>query len=137
MLLKSATDPSDGSSCVLTFDEVNQWLRATWKGFVDTGEATKGADSYLTSMQTFSCPYLLNDNSQLVGPWFDSIEWLQRIWGPQASRLGLRYVAHVTHRLRSELAVLDKHHPFQDQFEVQLFETVAAAEDWLRSCQKR
>jgi hypothetical protein len=38
---------------------------------------------------------LLNDNSQLTGPWFESTDWLAHVWLPQAEHLGLRYVAHV------------------------------------------
>jgi hypothetical protein len=38
---------------------------------------------------------LLNDNSRLRGPWFDSLDWLSDVWVPQAARQSLRYVAYV------------------------------------------
>lgn len=137
MILHSLRDPGDGSSCTLIFDEQHDWLRATWKGFVDNGEAARGAESYLAKLSIVRCAYLLNDNSQIQGPWFDSVEWLQRTWAPQASQMGLRYVAHITHRFQDEWAVLHSQKPFQNQFEVQLFETVAEAEEWLTSCQAK
>lgn len=130
-------DPTDGSSCTLTFDEQNRWLCATWRGFVDNAEATQGATNYLHVLRQYPCPYLLNDNLHLHGPWFDSLEWLQRTWTPQARQLGLRYVAHVTHRFRDELATIRLYQPFAQQFEVQLFDNIAEAETWLRSCQER
>jgi len=137
MLLSNLPDPTDGSSCTLEFDEQNHWLRAIWKGFVDNGEATRGATNYLRILEQHPCPYLLNDNILLVGPWFDSLEWLQRTWAPHAQQLGLRYVAHVTHHLRDELATVKLHQPFIQQFEVQLFEGIPEAESWLRSCQEK
>ena len=136
MRISTLPDPTDGSSCTLSFDEQNQWLCATWRGFVDSGEATRGAENYLRQLQTHPCPYLLNDNSQIQGPWFDSLEWLQRTWAPEARQLGLRYVAHVTPHLRDELASVKLYQPFAGQFEIQLFESIPGAEDWLRACQK-
>lgn len=137
MHLSTLSDSADGSTCTLEFDEQNHWLRATWKGFVDTGEATRGATNYLHQLSEHPCPYLLNDNSQLEGPWFNSLDWLQRTWAPEANQLGLRYVAHVTNHFRDELAIVNFHDPFAQQFELQLFESVAEAEEWLRQCQKR
>src|SRR6478609_4646070 len=93
MLLSSLPDV-DGSRCTLTYENEG-WLRATWRGFVDMAEALRGADNYLKTLADLRCPYLLNDNVELCGPWFDSIEWLERIWVPQAKSMGLRYVAHV------------------------------------------
>ena len=136
MLISTLPDPTDGSSCTLILDEQNQWLHAIWRGFVDVGEATRGAENYLRQLQAHPCPYLLNDNTQLQGPWFDSLEWLQRTWAPEARQLGLRYVAHVTPHLRNELASVQLHQPFAGQFEIQLFENLPEAQDWLRTCQK-
>lgn len=77
MLLHSLPD-ADGSRCMLTFEEADQWLRATWRGYVDPAEALRGAEHYLTHAADFSCACLLNDNLALRGPWFDTVEWLQR-----------------------------------------------------------
>lgn len=89
-------DLRDGSTCELTYDENNRWMRAVWLGYIDPQEAYRGASNFLATMQTFHCAYLLNDNSGLRGPWFDSVEWLYHVWAPQAARLGLRFVAHVS-----------------------------------------
>ncbi|OUJ70039.1 hypothetical protein [Hymenobacter crusticola] len=85
----------DGSRRTLTYEEQDQWLRATWHGYVDPVEAMSSAEQYLAHAGVRPCPYLLNDNSGLQGPWFDAVEWLQRVWLPQALEVGLRYVAHV------------------------------------------
>lgn len=136
MKISKNVDLADGSSCELWYDEAEDWLRATWLGFVDPEEAYRGAVGLLETLQEMNCPYLLNDNSQLRGPWFDSIEWLATVWAPQAERMGLRCIAHVAqpHDLLSQAAALVEH-PLGNQIRLQLFDDVATAETWLRQQQ--
>ncbi|TGD81317.1 hypothetical protein [Hymenobacter wooponensis] len=133
MKISKHTDLRDGSSCELEFDEGEGWLRAIWLGYVDPMEAYNGAENFLKAMQDLHCPYLLNDNSKLSGPWFDSVEWLRSVWVPRAVHLGLRYIAHVVqpHDLLDEAANTDAY-AFDDQLRLQLFDDVPSAEEWLR-----
>lgn len=133
MLLNVTQDPRDNSACVLTYDEAEGWLRATWRGYVDEDEAMRGAAAYLAHAATVPCAYLLNDNTPLRGPWFDSLDWLARVWVPQAAALGLRYVAHVVQADR-HYDVIPERLPAGAPFELQVFEDVAAAQRWLRQC---
>jgi hypothetical protein len=134
MRISKHLDQVDGSSCTLDYDEADGWLRATWLGYIDPHEAYNGAARFLDAMQQLHCPYLLNDNSQLSGPWFDSVEWLRLVWAPQAVRLGLRYIAHVMqpHDLLHEVATLPDQ-PFGDQLTLQFFDTAESAVEWLRT----
>lgn len=137
MLISSLPD-TDGSSCTLTFNPTERWLRATWRGFVDPTEAMRGAENYLDKAGAFACPYLLNDNSTLHGPWFDSVDWLERAWLPYALELGLRFVAHVVQAdMRTDILTLTFPEPLVGRLELQLFTQVAEAEEWLRECQRR
>ncbi len=137
MIINSLPDV-DGSRCTLLFDEAGGWLRATWRGFVDMNEALLGAENYLRALADFQCPYLLNDNVALQGPWFDSIEWLERVWMPQAVRMGLRYVAHVVQAdCLSDSITVNFRGPQVGGLELQIFQQVAEAEAWLRDCQGR
>jgi hypothetical protein len=137
MLIHSLSD-IDGSRCTLTFDEPNSWLRATWRGFIDSEEANRGASQYLEQLATIRCPYLLNDNTGLHGPWFDSLDWLMRIWAPQAARMGLRYVAHVVQAdTRHDTITAAPLNPAACLFELQLFDNVLMAEEWLHTCQAK
>ena len=137
MLISSLPD-TDGSRCTLTMQEPELWLRATWRGFVDVEEALRGAENYLNQLDSLRCAYLLNDNSALYGPWFDSLAWLKRVWAPKAARMGLRYVAHVVQADTKHDTITDTLHlPDNCLFELQLFDSVADAEDWLRSCQAK
>jgi hypothetical protein len=134
MLLNSLPD-TDGSRCTLSFDPEG-WLRATWRGFVDMNEALRGADNYLHKLAELHSPYLLNDNVALQGPWFDSIEWLERIWMPQAVGMGLRYVAHVVQAdSLSDIVTTHFKGPQVGGLELQIFQQIAEAEAWLRHCQ--
>ena len=137
MLLKELPD-TDGSRCILTLDEANGWLRATWRGFVDMNEALRGADNYLRHLEGLRCPYLLNDNVALLGPWFDSIDWLEQVWVPKALDMGLRYVAHVVQAdSLSDIITTNFRGPQVAGLELQIFQQVPEAEAWLRSCQRR
>ena len=137
MLLKALPD-TDGSRCILTFDEPNGWLRATWRGFVDMSEALRGADNYLRQLEGLRCPYLLNDNVALQGPWFDSIDWLEQVWVPRALEMGLRYVAHVVQSdSLSDIITTNFRGPQVAGLELQIFQQVPEAEAWLRNCQRR
>lgn len=77
MLLNSLSFPT-GGQCTLTYEKADGWLRATWSGQINTHDAMAGADNYLTQVGHLRCLYLLNDNLALRGPWFDSMEWLER-----------------------------------------------------------
>ncbi len=138
MNISKQIDFKDGSSCELTYDEANGWIRATWLGYIDPREAYAGASRFLEAIQRLHCAYLLNDNSGLRGPWFDSVEWLGTVWAPQAARLGLRCIAHVSQQydLLHQAAVLEAF-SFGHTIELQAFEGVPEAEAWLRAQQHR
>lgn len=135
MFLNLNTDPRDHSTCALSYNEPEGWLQAIWRGYVDPLEATRGAEAYLQRAAQVPCAFLLNDNTQLTGPWFDSLDWLAEVWVPQADRLGLRYVAHIVQA--------DRHHDIMTSrqfqtlpFELQIFQEVVDAHHWLR-CMRR
>ncbi len=123
--------------CHATYNETDRWLHATWKGVVTTQDGQAGAREILQLLRVPQVPYLLNDNSQVLGPWFDSVDWLQHIWAPQAERLGLRYVAHVLQpHTEDDLGLLLQHNLFADKFELQFFTSLEDATCWLRDCQR-
>ena len=134
MHLNTNFDPHDNSTCTLSYEEDERWLQAVWRGYVDPTEAMRGAEAYLLHAAQTPSAFLFNDNSQLRGPWFESLDWLIDVWVPQAERLGLRYVAHVVQA--------DQHHDVLSSrllgnapFELQIFQDVEDARHWLR--QKR
>lgn len=130
---------SDGRPfCVTEYIAAEGWLRATWKGHVTVADAEQGALAALEPLRIGTVLYLLNDNSQIKGPWFNSLDWLKRVWAPQAAQLGLRFVAHVMQpHTEADLEEVLTHNPFAEFFELQLFSTVGQAAAWLHDCQHR
>jgi hypothetical protein len=131
MLLNLNIDPADHSACALSYEETEGWLQATWRGYVDPAEAMDGAEAYLRYAAHTPCPYLLNDNTQLQGPWFESLSWLLEVWVPQASRLRLRYVAHIV-QANTHHDILSSRRATSLPFELQIFQDGDDARHWLR-----
>lgn len=133
MLQAYPADPdSRGSSaCSFTYNAAERWLQASWRGYVAPHDAQRGADTYLQLAQHQPSPYLLNDNSLAQGPWFDSLDWLREVWMPHATRLGLRYVAHVQQANRHH-DVLLLSGVCRLPFDLQIFRDVDDACEWLR-----
>jgi hypothetical protein len=136
MVLNINTDPKDDSSCTLLYDETEQWLSTIWKGYVDHFEAREGAEAYLRHAVQQPCALLLNDNSKLRGPWFDSLDWLNDVWAPQAKHMGLRYVAHIIQADRHD-DTISSHSLQQLPFDLQIFREVEEAKQWLRQCRQQ
>ncbi|TGE28857.1 hypothetical protein [Hymenobacter metallicola] len=126
---------SQDAYCAAQYEPENEWIRITWRGFVINDDGVQGATAYLGMLQAVPCAMLLNDNSGVTGPWFDSVDWLQHIWAPQVKALGLRYVAHVL-PANDFPSVLPPADAFAGQFELQIFSTLAEAEQWLASCRR-
>ena len=137
MLLNLNTDPADHSFCALTYNETEGWLRATWQGYVDPLEAQEGATAYLHHAAHQPSALLLNDNSQLRGPWFDSLDWLVDVWVPQAGRMGLRHVAHIIQADRHDDTISSQPLPYHLPFDLQIFREVEDAKQWLRQCRQQ
>lgn len=137
-MLLSSTHFGSGGSCVLSYEETEQWLHATWSGPIGNHEAMQGARHYLTKVVAHPSPFLLNDNLAMHGPWFSSVEWLEHAWLPQAQRLGLRYIAHVVQADQgADVLTLAKPSHATGLPELQVFYDLAAAKDWLHSCQQQ
>jgi hypothetical protein len=129
----SLTTSTQEVYCTAHYEPAADWVRITWSGFVRSDDGVRGATAYLQLLRTAPCHLLLNDNSGVTGPWFDSLDWLETIWAPQAVQLGLRYVAHVL-PTQEFSPVLPPATAFAGEFELQIFSTVADAEQWLASC---
>lgn len=122
----------------MAYCEANHWLQATWQGVVNTPDGQYAAAEVRRLLQLTHIPYLLNDNSQVRGPWFDSVDWLEHLWVPRAELPGLRYVAHVVQpHIGDGLGQRLRHDLFAGKFELQFFSTWAEAAGWLRECQLR
>ncbi|HEX8428851.1 hypothetical protein [Hymenobacter sp.] len=120
--------------CRVEYDANNKWLRATWHGFINPQHALQSIVSSLGVLSNPVVTLFLNDNSQVLNPWFDSLTWLRYAWDstqtpPPAC------VAHVMQPGGdANVSDLDTSWTRSTGTELQLFESVNDAEDWLREC---
>lgn len=135
MHLNTNVDLRDRSFCELSYNEAEGWLQAVWRGYVDYAEAQWGAKAYLEHVARRPSAFLLNDNSGLQGPWFESLDWLVDVWVPQAQKLGLRYVAHVVQADQHYDVLTNRLHGVAP-FELQIFQDPADARAWLRAIRR-
>lgn len=120
--------------CRVEYDACNRWVRATWQGFVNPQQALQGLTPYISLLKTPRHPAFLNDNSQVLNPWFDSLTWLRYAWESTGTPPPI-CVAHVMQPGSSaNLSDLDTGWTRKSGTHLQLFESVRDAEDWLRSC---
>lgn len=122
--------------CRVEFDASNRWVRATWQGFVNPQQALQGLVSYLRLLSSPLPPVFLNDNSKVLNPWFDSLTWLRYAWESTDMPPPI-CVAHVMQPGSSaNVGDLDTSWTRNAGTDLQLFESVRDAEEWLRSCAK-
>ncbi len=116
-------------------DKANNWNYSNWIGFVTVEEVKEACLKGLALIEKNKCANLLNDNSQISGPWSGANEWIASVWMPKALGLGLKRFAHVVspnvfsalsaEQLVNKVEGLD--------FEMRIFKTKQDAQDWLKS----
>ena len=120
--------------CQVDYDPRNRWVRATWRGFINPQHALQSIVSSLNTLSTPAITLFLNDNSQVLNPWFDSLTWLRYAWD-STNTPPPTYVAHVMQPGGdANVGDLDTTWTRSAGTELQLFESVDEAEDWLRGC---
>lgn len=120
--------------CRIEFDARNHWLRATWSGFVNQQQALQSMVAYLDVLSSPVAPWFLNDSSQVLNPWFDSLTWLRYVW-ESTNTPPPACMAHVMQPGSSaNVSDLDTAWTRNAGTELQLFESVHDAEEWLHSC---
>jgi hypothetical protein len=121
----------------VAYDEACRWVYANWKGYQTFGGVVAGANTVLEVLQQHACPYLLNDNRLVLGPWDHAVQWIAQDWAPRAIASGVTHFAHVVPpaSLAAESARA-MHLGVSGELEIRLFEDVGEAEAWLQRAQK-
>lgn len=120
----------------LTFEEdaQNRWVYTNWMGYLTAENVKTGANAYTAALERAKFNCVLNDTRLIIGSWDHSIEWVVNEWAPRAARAGLKYFAMLatpeTFADSSALSFAEK----LTSFEVEIFEDMGAAREWLRKC---
>lgn len=121
----------------IAYDSTNRWVYNNWIGYQTYTGIITGADACLPTLQEHTCPYLLNDNRQVLGPWDHAVEWIVTNWAPRAIAGGLTHFAHVVSpeslAAQSAKSMLLG---FEGQLTMHMFDNIEEAQAWLRTAQQ-
>jgi hypothetical protein len=121
----------------IEYDPIHHWVYNNWIGYQTYTGIISSADACLPLLTENACPYLLNDNRQVLGPWDHAVEWIVTSWAPRAVASGLTHFAHIVspealaaQSARSMLLGL------KDQLQMHMFDNLPEAQHWLRTAQQ-
>ena len=122
---------------VAEYEPHNKLVYNDWQGYQTLDSVMAGANSVLELVSTCQCPYMLNDNTRVTGPWDHAVAWIAQDWTPRAIGLGLTHFAHVVDAksfaaLSAEAMVSG----IAGLFEMRIFGTVDSARQWLAEAQR-
>ncbi len=121
----------------INFDQTDGYWCNDWQGYQTLEGVMRGANTYLELMAERPNPYLLNDNTNVRGPWDHAVEWIAQDWTPRAIAQGLSHFAHVVSP--ESFAALSAEAMFASVgtvFQMRIFGNVAEARQWLREAQR-
>lgn len=120
----------------MEYDQINNWIYCNWIGYISLESAKTGTNALLELIKETHCPYLLNDNKELLGPFEKANDWIENEVLPKAFANGLRYMAHVlAPNIAGALSGQDLHRRLDVKIDMQLFGDMEKAKAWLRKHQ--
>lgn len=122
----------------IEYDTINQWVYNNWIGYQTYIGIITGADACLHPLLENRCPYLLNDNRQVIGPWDHAVEWIATDWAPRAIEQGLTHFAHVVSpESLAAVSAEAMHTSIGNRLQMRMFSDIDEAQAWLRVAQRQ
>lgn len=120
----------------IEYNAANNWVVNTWLGYQTPESIVKGANACIEVIKKYNCPYLLNDNEQVVGPWDHATDWIAEDWTPRAIAAGLTHFAHIAspESLAASSAEM-MGQKISGSFNMQTFSNQEDAKAWLSAAQ--
>ena len=85
----------DEPHIAISYDHLNEWLYADWRGNQTLSTVQQGGGDLLRLLGQQHCSKVLNDNRHVTGMWSEAAEWAGKDWFPTMLAAGLRYFAWV------------------------------------------
>ncbi|WP_242927643.1 STAS/SEC14 domain-containing protein [Pontibacter vulgaris] len=121
----------------IEYIEKNNLTHNNWLGYQTLDGIMLGADQCIDVISFYKCPYLLNDNRLVVGPWDHALEWIANNWTPRAIKAGLTHFAHVVSpESFAALSAEAMNAKIGDSFQMQIFGDFDEAKKWLLAAQQ-
>ncbi|QCR23698.1 hypothetical protein [Pontibacter sp. SGAir0037] len=108
-----------------------------WYGYASASDLKKACEIGLEVLEATHCPFKLNDNTQLSGPWSESVKWLEHEWLPKAMQAGVRFLAHVAmpDSFGEEAGEVMRISKIGQELQYKVFSSREDALVWLKACQ--
>lgn len=121
----------------IAYDAENHWVHNNWLGYQTLETVMQGANVCIDILEKYKCPYLLNDNRLVAGPWHQAAEWIAQDWTPRAIATGLIYFAHVVSpEYLARLSAENLNNKISGSFNMQIFVDYEDAKNWLLQAQR-
>jgi hypothetical protein len=85
----------DQPHLAISYDHLNEWLYADWRGSQNMSTVQQGGHDLLRLLGQQRCHKVLNDNRHVTSMWSEAAEWAGKDWFPAMWDAGLRYFAWV------------------------------------------
>lgn len=83
------------SNISISRDPATNILVCTWVGFQDEKSLKQAGAKIRELFIAYTCTKILNDNTQVVGTWNHSTQWVTNEWFPSMMEIGLKKFAWV------------------------------------------
>lgn len=79
----------------ISHDPQTNILFCNWIGLQDVDGLKKSGQIILDTLKKKKCSKVLNDNTNVIGPWYHSVDWTSSTWFPEMIDAGLKQFAWV------------------------------------------
>lgn len=116
------------------FDTDHQWVIMRWDGYVSTHQFREGTEMMLNLLIENRASKVLADIKHMLLIDKEDQVWLEQFFLPRAIRFGFRAIAIVKPDSHFNRAAMERISMAinQTNFEIQLFDTIEEAEQWLK-----
>ncbi|WP_158826143.1 PAS domain S-box protein [Mucilaginibacter lacusdianchii] len=120
------------SEADIQFHDAENYISVQWNGFHNLHSVRDVCNRICSQVEKTGCPNLLNDNTNVLGPWDDAIEWLINEWFPTMERIGLANIALVySASTFSKLSALHTIEQVKENICIKSFKERGEALNWL------
>ena len=119
------------------YEAADNLVYNNWVGYQTREGIITAANAGLEVIARHRCPYLLNDNTLVLGPWDHAVDWIAQDWTPRAIAAGLTHFAHVVSpESFAALSAEAMASGVAGSFQMRIFGNVPAARAWLRAARQ-
>lgn len=110
----------------------NAYIQANWIGIQSLETIMYGANQLLIMLQKQPCSTILNNQSELIGPWDDGALFLGKAWAPKARQLGVKnFVQVLAPGIYGKRSFEKFKQVAVQHFQIETFELETDAKAWL------